>query len=122
MSRSTIPGLQTCAASSETGVEKRRNAVFSPARWVRLVVQPPRTVCFPWAQFFVMLNAISCARPCSVQSTATDCPAPLRRAATQLSRPEQPAGNSRDPEQTSDRFAAGFSGFCFTALLQLWTV
>jgi len=51
MSRSTIPGLQTCAASSETGVEKRRNAVFSPARWVWLVVQPPRTVCFPWAQF-----------------------------------------------------------------------
>jgi hypothetical protein len=104
------------------GGEKRRNAVFSPARWVWLVVQPPRTVCFPLAQFFVKFDAISCAHPCSVQSTATDCPAPARRATTPLSRPEHVVDNSSDPELTSDCFTAGYSGFCLTALLQLWTV
>ena len=113
MSRSTIPGLQTCAASSETGVEKRRNAGFSPARWVWLVVQPPRTVCFPWAQFFVKFDAISCARPCSVQPTATNCPAPARRATTPLRRPEQAAGNSSDPELTSDCFTSWLQWFLF---------
>ena len=71
---------------------------------------------------FVKFDTISCAHPCSVQSTATNCPAPTRRATTPLRRPEQAAGNSSDPELTSDCFTAGYSGFCSTALLQLWTV
>ena len=115
MSRSTIPGLQTCAASLETEEENRCNAGFSSARRAWLVVQPPRTVCFPWAQFFVKFDTISCARSCSAQSTATDCTAPTRRATTPLSRPEHAVGNNGNPEPTSDRFAAGYSGFCLTA-------
>ena len=116
MSRSTIPGLQTCAASSETGVEKRRNAVFSSARRVWLVVQPPRTVCFPWAQFFAKFDAIICARPCSAQPTATNCPAPSRRATTPLSRPARAVGNSSHPEPPSDRFHSKLQWFLFNCL------
>ena len=116
MSRSTIPGLQTCAASSETGVEKRHNAVFSSARRVWLVVQPPRTVCFTWAQFFAKFDAIICARPCSAQPTATNCPAPSRRATTPLSRPARAVGNSSHPEPPSDRFHSKLQWFLFNCL------
>jgi hypothetical protein len=75
MSRSTTPGLQTCAASSETEEKSRRNAVFSSARWVWLVVQPPRTVCFPWAQLFVKFDAIFLCSPlqCAVHSDRLPC-------------------------------------------------
>ena len=81
-----------------------------------LVVQPPRTVCFPWAQFFAKFDAIICARPCSVQPTATNCPAPSRRATTPLSRPARAVGNSSHPEPPSDRFHSKLQWFLFNCL------
>ena len=61
-------------------------------------------------------DAIICARPCSAQPTATNCPAPSRRATTPLSRPARAVGNSSHPEPPSDRFHSKLQWFLFNCL------